>query len=309
MAQTYLVTGATGYQGGATIRYLLEKGATVQALVRDPDSAAAQKLKEKGVIIFKGDFGDVEAIKTATKGVNGVFQNLSPTWPAEQQIQQARNFVNAALEAGTVKSYVVSTAFYCSNRNIWGDYNPSHALYIYYATKSAVEDVVKQAGFPSWTILRPAWLYQNYLVPQSGYHFPELSTDGMLAHIYEPNTRMPHFDADNVGQFAAAALTEPEKFNGHEIELGNENLTLEVTRDLLSKAAGIDIKTRIRSKEEAAELSFKVGTLIFQQLANEKDLSIDGSPLVEKYGIPLNNFGDVMTREKENLLRSIPGAK
>lgn len=309
MTQTFLVTGATGYQGGATIRYLLEKGETVHALVRNPDSPAAQKLKQKGVVIFKGDFDDVEAIKAATKGVDGVFQNLSPTWPAEQQIQQAKNFVNAALEAGTVKSYVVSTAFYCSDRRIWGDYDPSHGLHIYYTTKSAVEDVVKQAGFPSYTILRPAWLYQNYLVPQSGYHFPELSTEGLLAHVYEPNTRMPHFDADNVGQFAAAALTEPEKFNGHEIELGNENLTLEETRDFLSKAAGVDIKTRIRSKEEVIELGFKVGTLIFQQLANEKDLSIDGKALVEKYGIPFNNFGDVMAREKEDLLKSIPGAK
>lgn len=299
MTPKFLVTGGTGYQGGAAIHYLLKQGVTVHALVRKPGSTAAEKLKEKGVVLFKGDFDDAEAIKAATKGVDGVFQNLSPTWPAEQQIKQAKNFVNAALEAGTVKSYVVSTAFYCSDRRIWGDYDPSHGLHIYYTTKSAVEDVIKQAGFPSYTILRPAWLYQNYLIPQSGYHFPELSTEGLLAHVYQPNTRMPHFDAGNVGQFAAAALTEPERFNGHEIELGNENLTIQETRDLLSKAAGVEIKTRMRSKEEVIELGFKVGTLIFQQLANEKDLSIDGQALVKKYGIYFNDFGDVMTREKE----------
>uniref|UniRef100_A0A093XMV2 NmrA-like family domain-containing protein 1 n=1 Tax=Talaromyces marneffei PM1 TaxID=1077442 RepID=A0A093XMV2_TALMA len=296
MTQTFLITGATGYQGGATICYLLETGATIHALVRNPNSPTAEKFKEKGVVIFKGDFDDVEAIKAATKGVDGVFQNLSPTWPAEQQIQQAKNIVNAALEAGTVKS-------------IWGHYDPSHELHIYYTTKSAVEDIVKKADFPSYTILRPAWLYQNYLVPQSGYYFPELSTEGILAHVYEPNTRMPHIDVDNVEHFAAAALIEPDKFNGHEIELGNENLTLEETRELLSKAAGVDINTRIRSKQEVIKLGFKVGTLIFQQLANEKDLSIDGKALVEKYGIPFNNFGDVMTREKDELLKSIAGAK
>lgn len=309
MPKTFLVTGATGYQGGATVRYLQAKNAIIHALVRNPDAAAAEELKKEGVVVFKGDFDDVDAIKEATKGVDGVFMNLSPTWPAEQQIQQAKNFVNAALEAKTVKAFVASTAFYCSDRDTWGHYDPGHGLHIYYTTKSTVESVVRDAGFESYTILRPAWLYQNYLLPQSVYHFPELSTEGMMAHIYEPNTKMPHFDAENVGQFAAAALTEPNKFNGHEIELGNENLTLEETRNLLSKAAGVEIKARTRSKEEVADLGFKVGTLIFQQLANEKDLSIDGKALEEKYGIQFHNFGEVMEREKEDLLKSIPGSQ
>ncbi|EED13323.1 hypothetical protein TSTA_058120 [Talaromyces stipitatus ATCC 10500] len=56
---------------------------------------------------------------------------------------------------------------------------------------------------------------------------------------------MPHFGVQNVGQIVAAALIEPEKSKSHEIELGNENLILEDTRQLLSKASGVDIKTRV----------------------------------------------------------------
>lgn len=72
MPASYLVTGATGYQGGATARALLKAGATVHALVRNPDAPAALALKEGGSILFKGDFDDVGAIRAATAGVVGV---------------------------------------------------------------------------------------------------------------------------------------------------------------------------------------------------------------------------------------------
>lgn len=35
------VVGATGQQGGATVRALLDEGATVRGLVRDPEAAKA----------------------------------------------------------------------------------------------------------------------------------------------------------------------------------------------------------------------------------------------------------------------------
>lgn len=42
---TILVTGATGNQGGAIARHLLQRGFTVRALVRDQNKPAAQALK------------------------------------------------------------------------------------------------------------------------------------------------------------------------------------------------------------------------------------------------------------------------
>jgi uncharacterized protein YbjT (DUF2867 family) len=43
--QTILVTGATGNQGGAVARHLLQRGKfTVRVLVRDPNKSAAQAL-------------------------------------------------------------------------------------------------------------------------------------------------------------------------------------------------------------------------------------------------------------------------
>jgi nucleoside-diphosphate-sugar epimerase len=44
----FALIGATGLQGGATASALLATGARVRAVVRDPRSAAAEKLKQWG---------------------------------------------------------------------------------------------------------------------------------------------------------------------------------------------------------------------------------------------------------------------
>jgi len=306
MQKSFLITGATGYQGGAAARYLLAKNVIVHALVRDPTSAASQKLKEAGAILFKGHFDDVPAITAAMEDVSGVFINLSPTFPPTDQVRHAHNLIDAALAANSVQTIVNSTAFYCGNRSVWANRDPSDGLYVYYSTKAAVEQAVRDAGVENYTILRPAWLMHNYLLPQSVWHFPELSSEGILAHVYNSETKMPHFDAEDVGKFVAAALLEPKRFNGHEIDLGHENLTIEETRDILSKAVGSEIPMRMRSEEEAAGLYGQVGTLIFQELANEKDLSIDGEALMMKYGIPFSTFEEYLNRERPAFLESIP---
>ncbi|MDF5710566.1 MAG: NmrA family NAD(P)-binding protein [Nostoc sp. S4] len=57
--QTILVTGATGNQGGAVARHLLQRGKfTVRAFVRDQNKPAAQALKQAGAELAQGDFSD-----------------------------------------------------------------------------------------------------------------------------------------------------------------------------------------------------------------------------------------------------------
>jgi uncharacterized protein YbjT (DUF2867 family) len=53
-----LVTGATGQQGGALARLLLQKKHKVYALARNTQSSAAQSLRNKGANIVKGDLDD-----------------------------------------------------------------------------------------------------------------------------------------------------------------------------------------------------------------------------------------------------------
>jgi uncharacterized protein YbjT (DUF2867 family) len=303
MAPAFLITGASGQQGGAAARFLLREGVTVHALVRDTTSPAAQALEKAGAILFKGDFDDVAAIKAATTGVSGVFLN---PFPGEKQVQQAQNFIDAAIASKIVKTLVLSTAFFTGDRKIWGlepDVVP------YYTSKSAVEEAVRSAGFENYTILRPSWLMHNYLLPASKWNSPEFATEGIFAHIYDPDTRMAHFDANDVGKFAAAALLDPAKFSGHEIELGNENLTAQEAVEHLRKASGRDIKLHLRTADEAELMAPKVPTMRFARLANKKPLTIDGKALEKKYGIKLKTFQEYLDQHKDELLKSLPASQ
>jgi len=52
-----LVSGATGQQGGAVLRYLLKDGGfRVRALTRDTKSQKAEALVRQGVEVVAGDF-------------------------------------------------------------------------------------------------------------------------------------------------------------------------------------------------------------------------------------------------------------
>jgi hypothetical protein len=75
MAPTFLVTGATGTQGGPTAHILLSQKVTVHAFVRNISSAASQALQKAGAILFQGDFDDTTSIKAAMTGVSGIFLN------------------------------------------------------------------------------------------------------------------------------------------------------------------------------------------------------------------------------------------
>jgi NAD(P)H dehydrogenase (quinone) len=70
-----LVTGATGRQGGtgrAVARVLLERGMAVRALVRTLDERA-EALRELGLDIVVGDFGNYRSLVAALDGVESAY--------------------------------------------------------------------------------------------------------------------------------------------------------------------------------------------------------------------------------------------
>jgi nucleoside-diphosphate-sugar epimerase len=157
----------------------------------------------------------------------------------------------------------------------------------------------------AYTILRPGWIPTNYLLPAVVFWFPDLVKKGELVHSYEPGARMPHIDEDDVGKFAAAALLDPEKYGGEEIELGYDNLTIGEIANIMRNVTGIDIPVRKRMAEETGEaMSSAPGTHICCW-ANRVDLTIDGPALEEKYGIKMTSMEEYMQRQKDRLLATI----
>jgi len=104
-----LVTGATGRQGGAVLRHLLERGLLVRALTRNPDGRAALALAARGVEIAAGDMDDRSSLERAMRGVHGVYsvQDFLSSG-AQREVRQGINVADAALAAG-VRHFVYAS--------------------------------------------------------------------------------------------------------------------------------------------------------------------------------------------------------
>src|SRR5262245_35520905 len=89
----YAITGITGNVGGAVGRSLLQAGAAVRAVMRDPKKAPAWI--ERGCEIAVADMNDATALTNAFTGVDGVFVLLpanfdpSPGFPELKAILSA----------------------------------------------------------------------------------------------------------------------------------------------------------------------------------------------------------------------------
>ena len=75
-----LVTGATGQQGDALARLLLQKKHEVYALIRSTksESPKAQSLRNQGAKLVEADLDKPDSLEQATNGIDSVF--LMGTW-------------------------------------------------------------------------------------------------------------------------------------------------------------------------------------------------------------------------------------
>src|SRR5262245_29294833 len=97
-----VVSGATGQQGGVTIRALAGKGFKLRVLTRNPGSDAARKVAaDTGAELVTAELDDESSIRAALKGAWGAF-GVQNTWTAgvEGEEAQGHRFAKLAREAG-----------------------------------------------------------------------------------------------------------------------------------------------------------------------------------------------------------------
>ena len=139
---TILVTGATGRVGRQVVNQLVNRGADVRALVRDPSKADFPA----SVNVVQGDMLDLESLRRAFVGVRTLFL-LNAV--AGDEFTQALIALNVARESG------VERVVYLSVMHAERFVNVPH-----FAVKSGAERMIEQMGF-SATILRPAYFMDN----------------------------------------------------------------------------------------------------------------------------------------------------
>jgi uncharacterized protein YbjT (DUF2867 family) len=205
-----LVTGATGKQGGATLRYLAKGGGfKLRALTRKPDGDAAKALAALGAEIVQGDLDDAPSLERALAGAWGVYA-VQNTWEAgvEKEEEQGKRIAKLAREKG-VQRYVYASV---------GSAHKKTGI-PHFDNKFRVEETVKALGFPSYAIIRPVFFMENLLSPWF------LNGDKLVTTL-PPNVKLQMIAADDIGKYGAKAFAAADQLKNVDFDIAGDAVTM-----------------------------------------------------------------------------------
>lgn len=221
-----LVLAATGGQGRAVTAALLERGAPLRALVRNPASSGARALAAAGADIVTGSLDSRESLTAAMRDVTAVFAMTTPfEGGVEAEIDQGRTIV-AAAEQATVPHLVFSSVAGAD----------SSSGVPHFESKTVIEAELAASAVPH-TVLGPTYFFDNALGGAN-----RIRTDGVLDLPLPPDRRLQQLDRRDLGAFAAHVLLSPERFAGMRIELASDAPTPADMAAALTDALGAPVR-------------------------------------------------------------------
>jgi len=218
-SKTIFVTGATGNQGGAAVRSLLNSGYAVKALTRNPNSEAAKKLKDLRAEIVQGDLNNKESYSDQIRNVYGVFCVLSLENGTTKEIQQGIDLVNLSKTLG-IKHFLYSSV-------IGADLNTGIP---HWESKFIIENHIRQIGLPH-TIVRPASLFENFLLPA----VKKRIIKGKLPSPIDKNINQLFIGSVDIGTISACIFDKPEMYLSKIVPLFSEELNMEMVSTIFSE--------------------------------------------------------------------------
>jgi uncharacterized protein YbjT (DUF2867 family) len=263
-----LVTGATGQQGGAVVDHLLETEHDVYGLTRDPSSAAARALADRGVTIVEGDTRDAARMADCCAGMDAAF--LVTTFfetGTDDEMAQGEAFATAAAEAGV--DHLVFSSVGGADR----DTGLAH-----FESKWAVERHIADLGIDA-TVLRPVFFMQNFESMLGG----EI-TAGRLPMPLDSGVELQLVDVGDIGRVAAMAFDDPERFVGATVELAGDERTLESMAEAFGDHLGIEVEPiHVDVEDYRAEAGDELADMF--RWFNEVGYDTDIGRLSERWGL------------------------
>ncbi len=214
------VAGATGQQGGAVVKSLLERGHRVRALTRDPDSAKAKELARSGVAIAKASLEDTAALAHALEGATSLFAVTTPFEAGTQA--ETRQGISAAEAAKAAGVHLVFTSVGSANRATGVPH---------FDSKYEVEKHIAKLGARA-TILAPVYFMENIRFGK------EQLAKGIYASPLPATTPLAQIAVADIGAVAARVLEDPARFAGKRFDLAGDELTGNDVVATLSRVAG-----------------------------------------------------------------------
>ena len=239
-----VVTGATGQQGGAVVKSLLERGHEVRAVTRNTDSAKARALAKAGVTLVRASLEDTAALTKALEGATSLFTMTTPLEAGlEAETRQGISAADAAKAAGV---HLVFTSVGSANRQTGVPH---------FDSKYEVEKHIATIGVRA-TVLAPVYFMENL------YYGKDQLAKGVYAAPLPPARPLAQVALADIGAVAARLLEEPARFAGKRLDLASDELTGNDVVAVLSRITGrpftyfqvpLDV-IRQRVSEDAAKM-------------------------------------------------------
>ncbi|MCJ1289155.1 hypothetical protein MMC34_000687 [Xylographa carneopallida] len=235
--KSILVFGATGKQGGALIKQLLDSQPDppfkILALTRNTTSAKARDLASKpNVSLVEGDLNDCEAIFKKTGPVWGVFSVQVPFGErgasVETEEKQGKALVDAAVANG-VHHFVYTSVDRGGAKSDEDPTDVPHFISKYRIEKYLIEKAA--SSHMGWIILRPTTFFEN-LTP--GFMGKLMVT--MFQSLGDK--KLQWISCKDIGYFAAEAFKDPEKYNQKSIALAGEDMSMADAKQIFEKEIG-----------------------------------------------------------------------
>jgi len=102
----------------------------------------------------------------------------------------------------------------------------------HFENKWRVEQAERKLAFPSYAILRPVFFMENF---QSPWFKPALD-QGKLAIAVRADTPLQMIALDDIGAHGRLVFEQAEKFNGRELDIAGDELTMPEAARVLGEA-------------------------------------------------------------------------
>ena len=254
-----VVAGATGKQGGAVARSLLDRGFRIRALTRNPQKPEAQALTDRGAEVVQGDMEDRSSMERALEGAYGVF-SVQNFWETgyDSEVQQGKTVADAAKAAG-VEHFVYSSV---------GSAHRQTGI-PHFESKWEAENHAREIGLP-YTILRPVFFMQNWEMMRG------MVLGGTLAQPLDPDKPFQQVAVEDIGAYAAIAFENPDRWIGREVDLAGDEPTMPEIAETLGRVIGREVsyyQVPWNQFEEQMGKEFTVQYRWFNDVGYEADIA------------------------------------
>jgi uncharacterized protein YbjT (DUF2867 family) len=263
--RSILVAGATGKQGGAVARSLLDRGFQVRALTRNPQKPEAQALADQGAEVVQGDMEDRSSMERALEGAYGVF-SVQNFWETgyDREVQQGKTVTDAAKAAG-VEHFVYSSV---------GSAHRQTGI-PHFESKWEIEEHVRQIGLP-YTIFRPTFFMQNWEWTR------EMILGGTLAQPFDSDKPFQQVAVEDIGAFTVIAFENPDRWIGREVDLAGDEQSMTEIAATFSRVIGREVSYYQVPWDQFEEQMGEEATLNFRWI-NDVGYEADIAALRQEY--------------------------